>query len=184
MSLPISRPELRGRMLGKTASFGAQGVEPVSGKSTPTSLPNHDLNRDTKLPPVGTSNAYYAAARKPSVPKPISHDGDTTMLDIDLTDTDMEWERPISRRTDTIMSIEMDDDASDSGMDMSFIQPELAPQPRVPPPKSKPQPQPPQPRPSAFTQRPRTGPPPLGMRRVPQPQPQPTQYSTSQAPRA
>ena len=182
------KPEPRGRALEKTASLGAPVVL-VSGKSTPTSLPSPNLNCDLKLAPAlrlptRATTIPNAIARKISFPEATSNDGDSPMQDvIDLVDTDTEWEKPISgpiSRADTAMYMELDDEDSDTGMDMSFVTLEPSPQIRVPAPKPKPQP--PRPntvsRPPAPTQRTRTGPPPLGMRRAPQLQP--SQYSLSQ----
>ncbi|KAG8216814.1 hypothetical protein J3R82DRAFT_7068 [Butyriboletus roseoflavus] len=182
------KPESRGRVLEKTASWGAPGVDLVSGKSTRTSFPSTNLNCDLKLAPTRTSNipnTHPTAARKASTLEP-PDDGDCAMEDvIDLTATDTEWERPISgpmSRTDTATYMQVDDDNmySDTAMDISFSQGGAPPQTRVAAPKPKLQP--PQPttssRPPAPTQRTRTGPPPLGMRRAPQLQP--FQYSSSQ----
>jgi hypothetical protein len=189
MAMSAYKPEPRGRALAKTASLGAPGVVLVSGKSTPTSLPSPNLNCDLKLAPAHRLPARASVisnvtARKASFPEPTSTDGDSAMQDvIDLVDTDTEWEKPMSGpilRADTTMYMELDDEDSDSGMDMSVFTLEPPPQIRVPVPKPKPQP--PQSntasRPPAPTQRTRTGPPPLGMRRAPQLQP--SQYSSSQ----
>lgn len=184
------KPEPRGRVLAKTASLGAPGVDHISRKSTPASLPSINLNCDLKVAPARTSNTpntQPAAARQASALEPLRDDGDSVMQDvIDLTETDTEWERPISgliSRTDTATYMQVDDcdTYSDTAMDVSFIQAELPPpQTRVAAPKPKPRP--PQPdtvlRPPAPTQRTRVGPPPLGMRRVPQPQA--SQYGSSQ----
>lgn len=178
-SISARKPESHGRVLAKTASLGAPGVHLVSGKSTPTSLPSPNLNCNLKLvtaprlPATASniSNANHAIARKAKV---TSNDDDSVMQDvIDLTETDAEWDRRISgpsSRADTTTYMQVDDEESDTGMDVSFFRPEPAPQTRVPAPKPKPQP--PQPtRPSVPTQRARAGPPPLGMRRAPQLQP-------------
>ena len=179
-SISASHPEPRGRALAKTASLGLR-LNILSGKSTPTSLPSHTLNRDPKpasAPPLPSraSTVRNANTRQ----DPTSDDDDTPMQDAsDLTETDTEWERPISR-ADTTMCMQVDDDDdSDTGMDVSFFHAE-PPQIRVPVPKPKTQP----PhsntasRPPAPTQRTRTGPPPLGMRRAPLLQP--SQYALSQ----
>ncbi|KAF8546549.1 hypothetical protein OG21DRAFT_1579948 [Imleria badia] len=190
-SMSAYKHELRGRASAKTDSSSAPAVRLASGKSTPTSLPSPNLNCDLKLAPAyglpsGTSNisnANHTTARRATFPEPASNDGDTAMDVIDLSETDTEWEKPISGttlRADTTMYMELDDEDSDNGMDVSFFKPEPPPATRIPAPKSKPQP--PQPnstsRPPAPTQRARTGPPPLGMRRAPQLQP--SQYSSSQ----
>ena len=187
-SMSTCKHEPRGRVLAKTASWGAPGVDLVSGKSTRTSFPSTNLNCDLKLASSRTSNTpnmHPTAARKASTLEP-PDDGDSAMEDvIDLTETNTEWERPLSgpmSRTDTATYMQVDDDDvySDTAMDVSFFQEEAPPQTRAAAPKPKLQP--PQPntalRPPAPTQRTRTGPPPLGMRRAPQFQP--SQYSSSQ----
>ena len=193
MSMSVRKHEPRGRALAKTESLSVPPVRRVSGKSTPTSFPSPNLNCDLKLAPTsglpsGTSNISTvkpAIARKATFPEPASNDGDTAMQDvIDLSETDAEWEKPISgliSRPDTSMYMELDDEDSDNGMDMSFFKPEPPPATRDPAPKSKPHPPPPSTmsRPPAPTQRTRTGPPPLGMRRAPQPQS--SQYGSTQA---
>lgn len=176
-----SKPEPRGRVLAKTASLGAPGTDLVFGKSTSASLPRVNLNYDLKLVPAQTSNTHPTAVSKASTLKPSPDDGDSAMQDvIDLTETDTEWERPISgakSRTDTVMHMQVDDDNTygDAAMDVSFVQAELPPQTRVavPTPQSNTASRPPAP-----TQRTRTGPPPLGMRRTPQLQA--SQYGSSQ----
>ncbi|KAF8438167.1 hypothetical protein L210DRAFT_3761710 [Boletus edulis BED1] len=183
----------RGRALAKTESSSALGRDLASGKSTPTSLPSPNLNCDPKIAPAprlpagvaNISNANHPTTRNASFPEPTSNDGDSTMQDvIDLTETDTEWDKPIFgpiSRADTAMYMELDDEASDTGMDMSFFKPEPPPQARVPVPKPKPQPSQPT-RPPVSTQRSRTGPPPLGMRRAPQLQP--SQYNSTQGPKS
>lgn len=130
-------------------------------------------------------NALPPPARKTNTPEPTLPDGDSLMQDvIDLTESDSDWEKPLfapTSRADTTMCVQVDDgDDSDTGMDVSFFQPEPPPQTRALAPKPKPQP--PQlntaSHSSASTQRTRTGPPPLGMRRAPLLQP--SQFSSSQ----
>ncbi|KAH0826561.1 hypothetical protein J3R83DRAFT_4915 [Lanmaoa asiatica] len=189
-SSPVSafRPESRGRMLAKTASLGAPNVDLVSGKSTPASLPNLNLNCELQLAPSRMSKSltmHPTAVRKAGTQQSTSDNGDSAMQDvIDLTETDTEWERPISgpmsRKDTTYMQVDDDDMYNDTAMDVSFFQADPPPQNCIAAPKSIPHP--PQPntasRPPAPTQRTRTGPPPLGMRRPSQLQA--TQYSSSQ----
>lgn len=163
-----SMAEPCGRGVTKMASLGAPGVDLVSGKSKPSSLPNPNLNYDLKLarPPPRPSDANHPTARKAPIPEPF----DSPMQDvIDLTETDTEWETPVSgsiTHADVTTYMQVDDQDSDVAMDTSFFIQNPPPRIRI----ASPKPQPPQPRvahpPAPSMQRARSGPPPLGMRRA------------------
>ncbi|KAF9225896.1 hypothetical protein BS17DRAFT_765639 [Gyrodon lividus] len=202
MSASASNPGSHGRVLTKTASLGAPGFGLGPGSSTPTSVSCSYLSRDLKLnsaPRVLTkacststiSNTDTRVAHNVDTLETSSNDGESndgamngTVVDFNATGA--EWEKNISfgRATcaDTTIPMQVDDGDSDIGMDVSFFQ-RVPPQPRPPPQYRVPVPTPPSqanvmPRQPVPTQRPRMGPPPLGMRRPPQFQF--SQYSLSQ----
>ncbi|KAF8842941.1 hypothetical protein BDN67DRAFT_965101, partial [Paxillus ammoniavirescens] len=199
-SKPTSNPGSHGRVLTKTASLGSPNVGLGSGRSTPVSVSNTCLTHDLQLnslPRVPTRTPSTSTISNTNTR--ISHNVDNLELSlkdgerddiamkgvpVDLNGTDAEWRDISSDRAMCVdtTSMQVDDEDSDLGMDVSLFQripsqPQPLQQHRVPAPKL-----PSQiniiPRQPAPTQRPRTGPPLLGMRRTPQLQP--SQYTPSQ----
>ncbi|KIK98895.1 hypothetical protein PAXRUDRAFT_823313 [Paxillus rubicundulus Ve08.2h10] len=186
----VSNPGSHGRALTKTESLSSPDVGLRSGRSTPVSVSNKYLTCDLKHnspPRVLTrtsststiSNTNTQISHNVNTLEPSSEDGERNdiamkAVPVDLNATDAEWRDINSDRAmclDTT-SMQVNDEHDDLGMDVALFQ-------RVP---SQPQPsqqhrvlglKPPSqinitPRQQALTQRPRTGPPLLGMRRPPQ----------------
>ncbi|KAF9233427.1 hypothetical protein BU15DRAFT_66611 [Melanogaster broomeanus] len=185
-----------GRVLTKTASLSSTRVGLGSGRCTPTpvcksNLDHHDsvsrlLTNASRGPTIGTTNMRVAH----NTLELSSNDGarsDSPMdgVVLDLNETDAEWEKHISvspaTRAVTTTYLPVDEEDSDMGMDISFCYP-ISPQPQPHVPVPTPKPNPSQinitSRQLAPAQRARTGPPPLGMRRLPHLQP--SQYTLSQ----